>query len=366
MLGAHNLSDVASAATSLANIGGIAKAGGTMTGALTLAADPTAALQAATKQYVDHTPALNDVGRNLLHNSLFNVQQRGAGPWTTSGAYMADRWQMNLVSDTMSASLVAMADADRSQIGDEAAITAWQNVFTGNAAAGAYNYIIQAIESVRRLGGKTVTVSFWAKAAAGTPKIGINMFQYFGTGGSPSATVLALTVGLSVTLGTSWSRYTATIALPSTAGKTLGTNGNDFTGLELFFSSGATANANAGNIGVQSGTIQLWGMQLEIGSGVTPLEKPDPQQDLAKCQRFYQIGSGTCYVYGPAGYGTPVLATFATTMRAAPTVTQNLSSLTNVTSGTPFSTPSAINLMATLTALGAGQFNYSYTASADF
>ncbi|HEY2416400.1 MAG TPA: hypothetical protein VGH84_00655, partial [Steroidobacteraceae bacterium] len=32
------------------------------------------------------------VGRNLLHNALFNVAQRGAGPWTTSGAITMDRW----------------------------------------------------------------------------------------------------------------------------------------------------------------------------------------------------------------------------------------------------------------------------------
>ena len=42
------------------------------------------------------------------------------------------------------------------------------------------------------------------------------------------------------------------------------------------------------NVGVQSGSIAIWGVQLEIGSVATPLEKPDPQQDLAKCQRFYQ------------------------------------------------------------------------------
>lgn len=48
-------------------------------------------------------------------------------------------------------------------------------------------------------------------------------------------------------------------------------------------------NARAGLIGVQSYTLQLWGVQLEIGSVATALEMPDPQQDLAKCQRFYQV-----------------------------------------------------------------------------
>ena len=53
---AANLSDVANAATSLANLGGLAIAGGTMGGALTLAGPPASALEAATKAYADGVP----------------------------------------------------------------------------------------------------------------------------------------------------------------------------------------------------------------------------------------------------------------------------------------------------------------------
>ena len=57
MLAANNLTDVVSKPTSLANIGGLAIAGGTMTGPLYLNADPGAALGAASKQYVDNKVA---------------------------------------------------------------------------------------------------------------------------------------------------------------------------------------------------------------------------------------------------------------------------------------------------------------------
>jgi len=263
--------------------------------------------------------ALHDVGRNLLHNPLFNVAQRGAGPWTAPNSYTADRWKLDPgnAGDTVSVSLVAFVDAGRAAIGDEAATTYLQNVFTGNAAAGAYNGIMQAIEGVRRLAGKTVVVSFWAVAASGTPKLGITWGQSFGTGGSPSATVWA-TTGNSVTLSTTWTRYTTTFNLPSASGKTVGTNGNDATVLEFVYSSGATNNAFAGNIGVQSGTISIWGVQLEIGSVATLLEKPDPQQDLAKAQRFYW--SALIYV-APASDGSGTQLIYPTTMRAAPTIT---------------------------------------------
>src|SRR4029077_7151384 len=134
--------------------------------------------------------ALHDVGRNLLHNPLFNVAQRGVGPFTANGAYTVDRWQISSVTDTMSVSQQARVDSDRAAIGDEAVTYSLTNVnFVGNAAAGAYNPAIQKIEDVRRLSNKTVTLSFWANCGAGALKLGASIDQWFGTGGSPSAQV---------------------------------------------------------------------------------------------------------------------------------------------------------------------------------
>lgn len=313
-------------------------------------------------------PAFNAIGRNLLHNPLFNVQQRGAGPWTTNNAYTLDRWMMQLNGDTVSISPVALADADRTAIGDESATTCVQNVFTGGASAANYNSSSQKIEGVLRLSGKTVTISFWAKAASGTPKIGINIYQNFGTGGSPSASVWALATGNAVTLSTTWARYTSTVAIPSAVGKTLGSNNNDNTQLVLWYSSNTTFNANAGNIGVQSGTVQIWGVQLEIGTVATPLEKPDPQQDLAKCQRFYQVG----YVQLAASNGLGSAVTLATVfpfpvpMRAGPTVTPNFGTVVGVTGqGMDAPTSYTYRVNATINASAAYNLAGSFTASAD-
>ncbi|MGO3930853.1 carbohydrate-binding protein [Rhodopseudomonas pseudopalustris] len=55
MLRSQNLSDVDDPAAALANIGGVPRSGGALTGPLTLAGDPTVALHAATKRYVDTT-----------------------------------------------------------------------------------------------------------------------------------------------------------------------------------------------------------------------------------------------------------------------------------------------------------------------
>ena len=257
--------------------------------------------------------SMGDVGRNLLHNPLFNVAQRGAGPFTSVGAYTLDRWRLLFSADTNSVSAAGLVDAQRAAIGDEAAVIAIANTFTGTAGAGSYSYLQQSIEGVRRLAGKTVTVSLWAVAGSGTPKLGISLLQYFGTGGAPSASVVIN--GTSFPITTTFARYTVTFTIPSAAGKTLGTNNDDSISLLLWFSSGATNATQSGNIGVQSGTIALWGVQLEIGSVATPLEKPDPRYDLANCQRFYQSG----IVFGAVASALRHYDCITVLMRATPT-----------------------------------------------
>lgn len=314
--------------------------------------------------------AINNVGRNLVHNSLFNIWQRGAGPWTANGNYTADRWLIATTSnlDTISFSRVALTDADRASIGDEAAIYALQNTFTGNAGAGANNYTDHRMENVRTLAGKTVTVSFYARCAAGALKLGTNLYQLFGSGGSPSPFVVVMATGNGVTLSTTWARYSFPVTLPSVAGKTLGTDGTDATWLRIFYSSGATSNQNAGNIGVQSGTIILWGVQLEVGSGTgypTVLEKPDPQQDLDKCMRFFQTGTIIWVGYSTAGMSTQACTSFFVPMRGPPTFAIINNACVNMSSVTLSGTNLVAFNTGTATATGQTNVNINFSASAD-
>lgn len=345
-------------------------AGGTLTGPLTLAADPTAPLHPATKEYVDAAAAhaFNDVGRNLAHNSMWRVQQRGAGPWTTGGpTFTADRWFQYLVNSTISTTLAALVDADRTAIGDEAAVVAMQAVFTGTAGAGDFIQIQHRAEGVQRFAGKTVTLSFWARATSGTPRLGYSMLQRFGAGGSPSADVAGIGSAATAPLSTTWTRYTATIAVPTSIGKTFGTTaGTDFSALVIWLTSGATNNPTAGNIGVQSGTVQLWGVQLEIGSVATPLEKPDLRAELANCQRFYQVGILQFYGYAAVGGSVGGTVSLPVPMRAGPTIAPAFTT-TNATSPnmSNLGSNSGLNIFATATATGTVLLQATYSVSAD-
>jgi len=328
------------------------------------------AVNAATKTEV--ASAQNNSGRNLIHNGLFNIAQRGTGPFTTGPvAITLDRWGISFGTDTASVTQVALTAADRAAIGDEQASVALQNVFTGNAAAGAYSIVFQKIEDVRRLAGKTIVLSFWAKAATGTPKIGLNILQTPGTGGSPTGGG-RFANGTPVTISTSWMRYSATFTMPSLTTMTLGSNNDHCTVTEFWLSSGATNNASAGNIGVQSGAINLWGVQLEVAAAgqtqPSPLDKPDPREDLANCQRFYQSGGNArVTAYQTAGNGAAVTQSLPVSMRAIPTIsTKNFTSSNISNADLTALDPSTIQIFTgTFTASGTGYVQMNYTASAD-
>ena len=307
----------------------------------------------------------NCTGRNLLQNGLFNVQQRGLGPITVAG-YLADRWVANngKAGGTRSIAIAAASDASRLAIGDEACEWTLNYTFTGGTAAGDYDLLQQKLEDLYRYSNKTVTVSFWAIATSGTPKIGVGFNFQYGTGGSPTAT-LNITATAVQTTG-SWAKYSVTMTLPSVAGKTLGTNLDSCLALNLWLSAGSTNTAIAGSIGSQTGAVSLWGLQLELGPTVTPLEKRPLADEQRYCNRYYYTNYGRVDGYGPAGgqintdYWLPVQ------MRAAPTTTLPSPTYGNASAmGVSTVTAQLMILTCTVTAVGTAAAQSLMTLSAE-
>jgi hypothetical protein len=322
----------------------------------------------ATTAFVTNAVAtsLHDVGRNYLHNSMFNITQRGTGIFATQGGYTSDRWKLDFSLDTVNVQPTSLGDSHRANIGDEEATWSIAVTLTGNAGAGAFSTVSQYIENVRRLAGKTVTVSFWAWAASGSPKIGVLLQQSFGTGGSPSAAV-GVNGTATPPLTTIPARYSMTFTLPTIIGKTLGTNNDHFTRLGFAFSSGATNNTFLGGIGVQSGTFVIYGVQLELGTVATPLEKLDPVTQLQQCQRFFQAHTNfQPYLYAPAASGVSTDFAFPVTMRATPQITYTTVSYGNASGITALAyTASHLTTQFTVTTAGTGVAFFGFTASAD-
>lgn len=265
--------------------------------------------------------------KNVIINGDFSINQRAFTSSTTSGNFGFDRWRMNCVGGTCTYTPQTFTLGN--QISGQEPANFARLATTGQSAAGDLCLFYHQIESVRTFAGQQVTVSFWAKAGSGTPKIAVELLQSFGTGGSPSADVTTY-LG-QITLSTSWTRFSVTGTVPSISGKTLGTGGNDFLGLVLWTSAGSTYNSRTGSLGIQNATIDFWGVQVEAGSVMTFFERRPRQVELALCQRYYcrvtggYLGVGMAY----ATNGNIVNVNLPVTMRVAPTAIETTGAAAN-------------------------------------
>jgi hypothetical protein len=220
-------------------------------------------------------------GKNAIINGDFTINQRAFTSITTDGTYGFDRWALGTAGGATYTPQTFTAGA--APVAGYEAINFAQIATTGQTATSTVTILLQRIEDVRTFAGQTATVSFWAKATSGTPKIAVEMQQNFGSGGSATVNTYAG----QITMTTSWARYSVTIAVPSVSGKTIGTS--SFTGLQLWTSAGSDFNARTGSLGIQTATIGIWGVQVEDGSVATAFQTATGtiQGELAACQRYY-------------------------------------------------------------------------------
>ena len=223
-------------------------------------------------------------GKNKIINGNFSINQRNFTSATTTGTFLFDRWLTTLGGDGTNTVTPQTFTPGTAPVAGYESINFLRWVTSGQTTSASNSLLVQRIEDVRTFAGQTVTVSFWAKAATGTPSIAVELQQSFGTGGS--ATVFG--IGSAKTaITTSWARYSVTASVPSISGKTIGTDNR--LGLNLWFSGGSDFNARTASLGLQSNTFDVWGVQVEAGSVATAFQTATGtiQGELAACQRYY-------------------------------------------------------------------------------
>ncbi len=198
-----------------------------------------------------------------------------------------------------------------------------------NSAASHFGFVDQRMEHVRTYAGQTITLFGWGKrSAAGS--VSVSLRQVFGTGGSPSATVVVnTTAAMKFALGTGWGPWRAVINVPSIAGKTIGTNDDDYLELRLWASAGSTFNTETNTLGLFSGDVDLFGLHSRPGDvpieAINFYQHPDMQRELARCQRYYQVFTGVeeCgrALEAPLSGNSRGNFKFVVEMRKAPTMT---------------------------------------------
>lgn len=209
-----------------------------------------------------------DLGlRNGLINGDFRLWQRGTSFNNPNGAYTADRWKVYFGSgNTVAVTRQAYA------LGVVAGEPRYFMRIEKTAGAGAAPEVHQAIEGVRSYAGKRVTVSLKAKVDAARTLV-VAFTQNFGTGGSPSSAFSVSGATLNLTTGVSL--YTLSVDIPSIAGKTLGSNEDDY--LDLVLSWGTNAN----------GTFEIGEVQIEEGDTATPFERRPLSIEYLLASRYY-------------------------------------------------------------------------------
>jgi len=289
--------------------------------------------------------------RNKLINGNFDFWQR-ASSQTTVGYGSADRWYCDHNGSTKTASQQNFT-LGQTAVPNEP-LSWMRQVVTSVANAANYVNMSQQIEGVRTLAGKTATLSFYAKADA-NKNIAVEFTQHFGTGGSPSSMVTGIGAQL-VSLTTTWTKYTITVAISSISGKILGSNNDSRLGVHFWFDAGSSFNSRSASLGQQSGTFDIAQVQVEEGTVATPFELRPYQTELALCQRYCQrLDYWTYTGYQLGGNGWAVTCALPVAMRTTPTTNSPSFSTSNITGTVTLnpgssSTYSVTNGLATINA----------------
>lgn len=201
--------------------------------------------------------------RNRLINGGMNVYQRGSVSATTSGAYTLDRWFVTptgaTVTVTQSTSTVPSNFTASLNVAGAASVT---NVS-----------VYQRIESLNCqdfASGAIVTVSGWIRQS---------------TGSAVATATVALTTPTASDSYTSTSSAATTYTIPSIANATWVYFSNAFT-LTTGCTNGLQVTIALGG-GLTTGSLNLTGVQLEVGSVATPFERRQYGQELVLCQRYF-------------------------------------------------------------------------------
>ena len=232
--------------------------------------------------------------RNILINAGFQISQRGdftTASSSTNGAYFVDRWlsaqdvitanKQHLYNQTITPSITANT----------------LKIIATSSGTGNFQ-ISQPIERVNQdLGNKTLTYSVWVK----TNNSNVRLRGIFDDSG--------------------WTQFNA-----------VHTGDGTWQKLSTTFTTGPTRSAghyqvqvlayDGGNVSISSGDyIEIAQPQVEIGSVATPFEHRSYGEELALCQRYYQIGNmqGSSFV-GSGGNAIAGNWSLPVEMRSAPTV----------------------------------------------
>jgi len=327
---------------------------GTATGTYTLGGTPTISNPTITLQSENVSPY--NGFRNRIINGGMVVDQRNAGAsfTPTDQTYSLDRWKCRV-----SQASKYTVQQNAGSVTPPASFTNYLGVTSSSAysiTSSDYFTVQQLIEGFNfadlawgTASAKAITISFWVRSSlTGT----------FGGALMNSAENRSYPFTYTISSANTWEQKTVNIA-GDTSGTWVTNNG---IGLYVAFGLGVgstysgTAGAWAASstilsatgatsvVGTNGATFYLTGVQLEKGTVATPFEFRSHGQELALCQRYYQVVALNLYNGNPGAseyHSVPV--PYLMQMRAQPTAG-------TIAGGTAINTP--FTIIESLTAFG--------------
>jgi len=252
--------------------------------------------------------------KNKLFNGSFDVWQRGTSFLTGSVYFNADRWQgFRAGSETGCTITREVSDLYNAFYHMKFSRDNGNSSITGAM----FQQALESIDS-KKLAGKTVTLSFYARAGSSFSASLIPNL-YSGTAIDSSAISMASWTGNinekrdeTLSLTTSWAKYSITTTL-SAGLKQLG----------IRFETGAFSGTSDGN-----DYFELANIQLEEGDKATDFEQRPYSLEFSLCQRYYykmDIAYIAFMHQNQSVHEKECNIKFPTEMRIPPSVTQTIS-----------------------------------------
>ena len=272
--------------------------------------------------------------KNRLINGAMVIDQRNAGASVTNTAgsvFAVDRWD---AYGSQASKFTIQQNA-----GSVTPPAGYKN-YVGVTSSSAYSVLAadefalsQKIEGYNvadldfgTANAKTVTLSFWVRSS---------LTGSFGGNIANGALTRAYPFSFTISSANTWEQKTITVA-GDTTGTWLTTNG---IGLFVRFGLGVGTTYGSGTAGAWTGTyadvptgsvsvvgtsgatFYITGVQLEVGSSATGFEYRQYGQELALCQRYFEIGGIFAFVGNvTTGNNYAARMTFKVTKRATPTL----------------------------------------------
>jgi len=221
---------------------------------------------------------------NECINGTFDIWQRATSiGGTTSGYFTVDRWLY---------SAIGTCDSDRIDFPvGQTDVPGNPKYFIKEIPGGmdlldvSFSKRSQRVLDVNKYSGKTLMISFYAKAAIAA-EISIEGVQNFGSGGSTEVDSISPT---KISLTTSWQKFNIPLTFPSISGKTVGTL--SYTEINFWLTAGTDYNSRTDSLpltdtvnGYDMAEIQFYISDIEL-----PVRRRTAEEELALCLAYLRF-----------------------------------------------------------------------------